>query len=462
MRKMKFAAAALFVLLAAWVFPPVVSKLRRLCPVRPGGVREAGALPAFSRKYGVSCSQCHYAYPILNGYGRQFKMNGFVREKGSSDGVLKTPDNQLWIEKIFPWALIVRSRPIDNGKGSVANQGTQMGGTASPNPNGFKFEPLNDADFFVAGGDAAKQISYFGEIDANSAGDFSPALGDLRFGWHPYQFANVILARRGFFADDPYQTIASNESPTIANKATDLLMSDQGSISGNAITGSQQMAAINGQVNLPGSQAFLYYALGATKDSDLGHQARNPTNGAMRLAFDSGGGMMVGGFGAYGHEGPFADCGAGGACPGLGFTDNTAKEQFLRGGFDGLLEMGALAFRAAFVYLHDGDPAFDGASATDRAAYAELAYAFTLAGQDYPFLLPLIRENWYTTFNGAQQFNYITAHLAHYFRPNVKAFVEYSVDTKRAFQGGTLPAQGSDGALAMRGNRATVQVEVGF
>ena len=67
------------VLLGAWIVPPVLQKTMRLCPVRPSSVGEARAVPAFARKYGISCSQCHSAFPALNDYGREFKNNGFVR-----------------------------------------------------------------------------------------------------------------------------------------------------------------------------------------------------------------------------------------------------------------------------------------------------------------------------------------------------------------------------------------------
>ena len=38
---------------------------------------EAGAIPAFSRKYRTSCNTCHVAYPKLNDFGMAFYRNGF-------------------------------------------------------------------------------------------------------------------------------------------------------------------------------------------------------------------------------------------------------------------------------------------------------------------------------------------------------------------------------------------------
>ena len=455
------AATLCLILAAAWILPPAIHKTLHYCPVRPDGTEQAEALPSFARKYKMSCSQCHSGFPVLNEYGRQFKMNGFVRERGGSEGVLKSQDEQLAMETLVPWAAIIRSRPFDNGRGTISNQGVQMGGTKSPNPNGFKSQPINDVDLFIAGGDAARYISFLGELDANQTAFATPGFGDIRLGYHPFTFLNVIAARRNFFADDPYQTIVSNESPTIANRATDLLMSGQNSITGNTLLTMQQMMAVSGQVNLVGD-SFLYYAAGATKDSDGGGQYASPTNGNARLAFDSGKGLMLGTFGAYGHERPSA-VGIGGN---LGADNGTGDQQgFVRGGFDALYETHGLAARGAFVYSRDNDNGFGAirpSADRNRAAYVELAYYYKRGANAYPFLVPLVRENWYTTTDGTAQFNYITTQLSHYFYPNVKGFIEYSIDTKRDYQGGTVNPLAQGTVLAMRGNRATMQFEVGF
>src|ERR1700741_4744978 len=39
--------------------------------------RPASALPAFARKYGMPCSACHEAWPMLSPFGQQFKDNGY-------------------------------------------------------------------------------------------------------------------------------------------------------------------------------------------------------------------------------------------------------------------------------------------------------------------------------------------------------------------------------------------------
>src|SRR5271157_3894334 len=43
-------------------------------PIPGGTVR---AIPAFARKYGMPCSSCHQAWPMLSPFGQQFKDNGY-------------------------------------------------------------------------------------------------------------------------------------------------------------------------------------------------------------------------------------------------------------------------------------------------------------------------------------------------------------------------------------------------
>ncbi len=54
----------------------------------------ASAIPAFARRYGLACSACHVAWPVLNELGEDFKMSGYRRYAGAE---LKptTPDIEL-------------------------------------------------------------------------------------------------------------------------------------------------------------------------------------------------------------------------------------------------------------------------------------------------------------------------------------------------------------------------------
>src|SRR6266850_7319365 len=42
-------------------------------------------IPAFARKYGMKCSACHLAVPVLNQFGQAFKDNGYRMKNGTDD-----------------------------------------------------------------------------------------------------------------------------------------------------------------------------------------------------------------------------------------------------------------------------------------------------------------------------------------------------------------------------------------
>src|ERR1019366_4109898 len=50
----------------------------------------ADAIPAFSRRYGTSCTTCHSDFPKLNDFGKAFKDAGFKFPK-DDESFLKTP-----------------------------------------------------------------------------------------------------------------------------------------------------------------------------------------------------------------------------------------------------------------------------------------------------------------------------------------------------------------------------------
>jgi hypothetical protein len=72
-------------LMAAWLLPPAIHSYRHLCPVRPDGVTEAGAVPSFARQTGMSCAMCHTVFPELTPMGRRFKLNGYTMTTKPAD-----------------------------------------------------------------------------------------------------------------------------------------------------------------------------------------------------------------------------------------------------------------------------------------------------------------------------------------------------------------------------------------
>jgi hypothetical protein len=72
----------------------------------------ASAIPAFSRRYGTSCTTCHSDFPKLNDFGKAFKDAGFKFPK-DDESFLKTPpvllgapaQAELWPHTVYPGSI---------------------------------------------------------------------------------------------------------------------------------------------------------------------------------------------------------------------------------------------------------------------------------------------------------------------------------------------------------------------
>src|SRR5450755_2315344 len=67
-----------------------------------GFAPSAHALPAFARKYGLRCSACHEAWPMLNYFGQKFKDNGYQ--------LMNDRDAPIWQNPSY-WPITLRITP---------------------------------------------------------------------------------------------------------------------------------------------------------------------------------------------------------------------------------------------------------------------------------------------------------------------------------------------------------------
>src|SRR5260370_4640294 len=63
----------------------------------------ASALPDFARKYGLRCSACHEAWPMLNYFGQKFKDNGYQ--------LMNDRDAPIWQNPSY-WPVTFRITPL--------------------------------------------------------------------------------------------------------------------------------------------------------------------------------------------------------------------------------------------------------------------------------------------------------------------------------------------------------------
>lgn len=128
--------------------------------------RPATALPAFARKYGMPCSACHEAWPMLSPFGQQFKDNGY--QMGNDR------DAPIFQQAAY-WPVTFRITPIWHRESTSAApvdgtgpDGSTVQSQAKVTSNGFDWSGL---DFHTAG-TLAKNYSFYVLPSSDNTGAF--------------------------------------------------------------------------------------------------------------------------------------------------------------------------------------------------------------------------------------------------------------------------------------------------
>jgi hypothetical protein len=169
-------------------------------------LQPAYGIPAFARKYGLRCSACHEAWPMLNNFGQTFKDNGYQLGNDRDAPINQEPSY---------WPIMFRTTPVwhrENNNRQVvdATPGNPSTGQAerSVTTSGFDLGGLD----VVAAGTLYSNISFFIQpFIGNSSIDLSQAWArlDSLAGSH---WLNVKLGR--FELDEP---ISQERTLTVSN-----------------------------------------------------------------------------------------------------------------------------------------------------------------------------------------------------------------------------------------------------
>jgi hypothetical protein len=128
--------------------------------------RSALAIPAFARKYGLPCSACHEAWPMLNNFGQTFKDNGYQLGNDRDAPIYQQPGYWPIMFRVTPsWhresndRVAVDSIPGNAGSGLMESTVTT---------SGFDVGSID----LVTAGTLDKNISFFVQsfFDSSSAG----------------------------------------------------------------------------------------------------------------------------------------------------------------------------------------------------------------------------------------------------------------------------------------------------
>lgn len=128
-----------------------------------GSSTNSQAIPAFARKYGLPCSACHEAWPMLNVFGQTFKDNGYQ--------LMNDRDSPIWQNPSY-WPATFRITPnwhresVNNvAVDTAAGQNTAQTRVIS---NGFDLTGLD----FHTGGTLYQNISFYVLPSSDATGAF--------------------------------------------------------------------------------------------------------------------------------------------------------------------------------------------------------------------------------------------------------------------------------------------------
>lgn len=113
----------------------------------------AEAFPAFARKYGMSCTACHVAWPILNVQGERFRDNGYQFGLGKDDPVTLNPGYVPIALRTTPAYQYTRmtNQTADDGTGTGGTKPITVASGGIPQPPGVDI---------LTGGSISEDLSF--------------------------------------------------------------------------------------------------------------------------------------------------------------------------------------------------------------------------------------------------------------------------------------------------------------
>jgi hypothetical protein len=308
--------------------------------------KDASAIPAFARKYGLPCSACHEAWPKLNSFGQTFKDNGYQ--------LMNDRDAPIWQSPAF-WPIAMRVTP-NWSYNAQTNQTVDSipGDRTSPtipktiNPSGFDLTGID----ILTGGTLAKNISFqlvpsidagTGTVGFESANvrldniHGSPWL-NFKFGKEeldlPLSEKRIMTLSNVGGAYELYHFVPVGEPDEFFSFGENQLGVELMGHSSNGHTryAFSFISSTNGALGLPGGRAYDYYA----------HVSQGFMAGKLGL-------QRVGSYGIIGFNPTFFLTSAGVPIPGTG----RGNRSFYRVGVYGNLYLGRFDFTGVYQRASD-------------------------------------------------------------------------------------------------------------
>ncbi len=358
----------------------------------------ASAMPAFARSEGVSCSTCHTAWPQLNAKGRKYKENGY--RFSSVDDEEEAKSFSDYFENGLPIGSVITSRPYDKNKSGTANN-----------------RALHEIELFAAGNINNNWSGVF-ELEAEDEVGFNVAVPWARLSYNKSPAVNVHMSWAPFFDADSYGFLGDGFRMTRGH--VKVLDSAFDGVDGR-LRDARQNFGVSGR---PMDKLFYSVNYSGLANSVEGTDAQNYMG---QLSYDVSDNINLGAFAITG-------------------TDGATKSDFSRTGVNFMADVGDTRLHGAYVQGKD-----DVQNTTDQvknnALSVQAMHVFKEGKR--PTWVPIVRYDTYEKNDGKDDYSELTLNLTHYFKQNIKGYVEYwkQLDTPNT---------------VTEDDRVTAQLSVGF
>ena len=351
-------------------------------------VQEALAIPAFARKYDMSCTTCHAVFPKLKPYGNEFAGNGFqLPDKEPPRFYRETGDDLLLLMRELPFAF--------RFEGYARWQPENTAGSDFEWPYLLKL---------LSGGQIARDVSYYFYFFLGERGEvagledaflmfnnvFKSEL-DVYLG--QFQVSDPLFKRELRLTLEDYQIYRVKPGNSSVNLTYDRgVMLTYGFPTGTDVI----VEVLNGS------------GIGAA-DADRNFDGDKYKNLALRVSQDLGEHVRIGGFGYYGKEEKGTVNTMWMAAPDMTFSTDKFE------------------LNLQYVERRDDDPLFNSATTkvATRGAFGELTY---IPDGDKSRWYGVALINWVES--GLSDLNYKTAtgHVSYLMARNLRLIGEYTYD----------------------------------
>jgi len=358
----------------------------------------AWAIPAFARKYKLSCSTCHVAVPKLKAFGEKFAANGFTLPKGREPkrAYVPTGDDLLVLHRQLPIAVrfdaYVRAVDRDSVK-------TDFG-----TPYGIKL---------LSGGPISKHVSYYFYFYISERGEVAGVedaylhfndIGNIPFDimLGQFQVSDPLFKRELRLSYEDYMVYKISPGLSKAN-----LTYDRGIILTYSFDFGLDLfgMVINGNGIKPAENKMF--------DSD------NDKNFALRFSQNLGM-LRFGGFGYWGKE-----------------AINSIKNTISYYGGDATVSFKNFELNAQYLIREDDNPNFLAVAKknTIKGGFAELIYA--PQGDRSRFLFTIL-YNYIDDDMDINDYQTATFNISYLLARNLRVLAEYTHDLELKKPGFTL------------------------